>query len=169
MLGKAYNSKCPVDRPDGALYLKALKYPKGEVWYQKMPVGHNVLSKMISRMMSSANISGHFTNHSLRSTATTRLFNAHLDEQLIMARTGHSSVKGVRSYKHIGEQLVEETSDILNKKVRVEKPVIETQKVVETPAVVEPPVVESSSVVLNFASFINSIHGSTITFNVRMP
>ena len=64
-LFKAYNSKCPVDRPDGALYLKPLKYPKGEMWYQKMPVGHNVLSKMISRMMSSANISGHFTNHSL--------------------------------------------------------------------------------------------------------
>ena len=85
-----------------------------------------------------------------------------------MARTGHSSVKGVRSYKRIGEQLVEETSDILNKKVRIEKPVIETQKVVETPAVVEPPVVENSSVVPNFAFFINSIHGSTITFNVRI-
>ena len=63
---------------------------------------------MISRIMSSANISGHFTNHSLQSTATTRLFNAHLDEQLIMAQTGHSSVKGVRAHKRIGEQLLED-------------------------------------------------------------
>ena len=73
---------------------------------------------MISRMMSSAKIPGNYSNHSLRSTATTRLFNAHIDEQLIMARTGHSSTTGVRSYKRVSEQLIEETSDVLNGKKR---------------------------------------------------
>ena len=29
-----------------------------------------------------------------------------------MAQTGHGSVKGVRAYKHIGEQVLEEMSDI---------------------------------------------------------
>ena len=84
-LFKNYNSRCPSDRPDGALYLTPLKWPKGNIWFQRSPVGHNTLSKMISRMMSSAKIPGNYSNHSLGSTATTRLFNAHIDEQLIMA------------------------------------------------------------------------------------
>ena len=84
-LFKNYTSRCLIDRPDGALYLKPLKRPKGNTWFQRSPVGHNTLSKMISRMMSSAKIPGNYSNHSLRSTATTRLFNAHIDEQLIMA------------------------------------------------------------------------------------
>lgn len=117
-LFKNYNSRCPSDRPDGAFYLKPLKRPKGNIWYQRSAVGHNILSKMISRIMSSGNISGKYTNHSLRSTATSRLFNAHIDEQLIMARTGHSSTTGVRSYKRASEQLIEETSDVLNGKKR---------------------------------------------------
>ena len=117
---KTYNSRCPPDRPAHALYLKALKRPKGEVWFQKAPIGHNTLSKTVSRLMSSANIPGKFSNHSLRSTSTTRLYNAHVDEQLIMLRTGHSSTKGVRCYKRTSEQLLEETSDILNKKRKLE-------------------------------------------------
>ncbi len=107
---------CPKDRLDGAFYLKPLKNPKGIVWFEKLPLGHNFLSNMINRIMNAAGIKGHFTNHSLRSTATTRLFNAHVDEQLIMNRTGHSSTKGVRNYKRISDQLVEETSNILNGK-----------------------------------------------------
>ena len=67
--------------------------------------------------MEEANIPGHYTNHSLRSSATTRLFNAHVDEQLIMARAGHSSTTGVCAYKWVSDQLQEETSAILNKKV----------------------------------------------------
>ena len=37
-----------------------------------------------------------------------------LDEQLIMACTGHSSSAGVRSYKRVTEHLKKKTSDILN-------------------------------------------------------
>jgi hypothetical protein len=111
-----YNERCPKDRPAHAFYLKPLKSPKGNVWFQKSPLGHNTLGSMIANMMSSANIKGQFSNHSLRSTATTRLFNARVDEQLIMARTGHSSINGVRTYKRIHEQLIEETSNALNVK-----------------------------------------------------
>ena len=113
-LFKLYMSKCPPDRPLNAFYLKPLKRPKGDIWYQKVPIGHNILAKMVSRMMKDANIPGHYTNHSLRSTATSRLFNAKVDEQLIMARTGHSSTKGVRSYKRANDQLLQDTSDVLN-------------------------------------------------------
>ena len=115
-LFKLYVKRCPVDKPSNAFYLKPLKHPKGEIWYQKAPLGHNTLSSMISSIMKSANIPGKFTNHSLRSSATTRLFHASLDEQLIMLRTGHSSVKGVRAYKRVCDQQQEQTSAILNRK-----------------------------------------------------
>ena len=47
-------------------------------------------------------------------SAATRLFGAGVDEQLIMARTGHSSVSGVHTYKRKVEKLQEITSDVLN-------------------------------------------------------
>ena len=59
-------------------------------------------------------VKGHKTNHSLRATTATRLFHAGIDEQLIMERTGHHSVDGVRSYKRTSQQQVEVLSDVLN-------------------------------------------------------
>ena len=50
---------------------------------------------------------GFFTNYSLCTTAATRLFEARLDEQLIMLRTGHRSTAGVRSYKRTTSMLKE--------------------------------------------------------------
>ena len=63
-----------------ALYLSPLKAPKGDIWYPRSPIGHNTLAKTIPRLMNNAGIVGNFTNHSLWSTSTTRLFNAHVDE-----------------------------------------------------------------------------------------
>ena len=42
------------------------------------------------------------------------MFDAGVDEQLIMNRTGHSSSNGVRSYKRITENLKVMTSSVLN-------------------------------------------------------
>ena len=78
------------------------------------PVGHNMLSHTVSCLFEEAGVTGHFTNHSLRATAATRMFDASIDEQLIMHRTGHSSSVGVRSYKRITDSLKEKTSDVLN-------------------------------------------------------
>ena len=78
--------------------LKPLKRPVGDVWYSKSAIVHNILGKTIQCLMKAANIPGTLSNHSLRSTVTTRLFNARVDEQLIMSRTGHSSTAGVRAY-----------------------------------------------------------------------
>ena len=112
---KLYCEKCPKDRPDDAFYLKPLQKPTEDCWYQNRPIGHNLLAGTVKRMCGKAGINGYYTNHSLRATAATRLFEAGVDEQVIMLRTGHSTSSGVRSYKRVGEKLKGITSDVLNK------------------------------------------------------
>ena len=47
-------------------------------------------------------------------TTATRLYQAGVDEQLVMERTGHRSLEGVRSYKRTSQVQQENLSDILN-------------------------------------------------------
>ena len=71
-------------------------------------------------MCEKANIPGYKTNHSLRATTATRLYVEGIDEQLVMERTGHRSIEGVRSYKRTSSEQQENISDILNgKKPRI--------------------------------------------------
>ncbi len=115
-------SQCPQGRPDHALYLKPLPKPISDVWFQRellLDITHYI-ANTIPRLFREAGISGHYTNHSLRATTATRLFDAGIDEQLIIARTGHSSTVGVRSYKRITEPLKEMTSNVLKKKPKQE-------------------------------------------------
>ena len=83
-LNYVYTSKCPKDRPVHALYLQPLKKPTADCWYSTIPIGHAALAGTVSKMCRLAGISGYKTNHSLRATAATRLYQAGIDEQLIM-------------------------------------------------------------------------------------
>ena len=78
-LYKLYNSKCLTDRPAIGFYLTLLARPKEAVWYSKVPVGHNMLGKVISGMMKQAGFEGHYTNHSLKSILASCLFDAQVD------------------------------------------------------------------------------------------
>ena len=73
-LHKLYTSKCPKDRPDGAFYLKPLSNPKLDCRSCKVPLEHNVLQQVVPNLFKAAGIPGHYTNHSLRVTSATRLF-----------------------------------------------------------------------------------------------
>ena len=75
-----------------------------------------VYRKLVPNLFKAAGVDGYFTNHFLRATNATHLFEAHVDEQLIMERTGYSST-AVRSYKRIGNKLNSATSDALNKSI----------------------------------------------------
>ena len=68
-------------------------------WYSPVPVGHNTLSNTMKRLCKEAGLEGYKTNHSLRVTAATRLYNAGVDEQQFMQKIGHWSIEGVRIYK----------------------------------------------------------------------
>ena len=58
------------------------------------------------------------TNHSLRVTSALKIVLAGADGQLIMERTGHRSVDGVRSYKRTSEDQEQVISDILGRSKR---------------------------------------------------
>ena len=61
-----------------------------------------------------AGIPGYKTNHSLRATAATRFYQAGVDEQLIMEKTGHKSLEGLRIYKRTNMEQHENLSDIMS-------------------------------------------------------
>ena len=86
-----YYSRCPPpeQRKTESFYLTPIVKPKGKIWFSIIPVGHNTLSKTVTRLCEAAGIDGYKTNHSLRVTAATQLFQAGVDEQLIMKQTGH--------------------------------------------------------------------------------
>ena len=104
-----YNQLIPSDRPDGALYLTPLKNLTQERWYSRFPIGHNKLVDTVPCPMREAGIDGYFTKHSLRVTATTRLYDSQIDEASIMHRTGHWCVEGVIAYKRSFNKLCEVT------------------------------------------------------------
>ena len=54
---------------------------------------------MFKDMCSEAHISGHKTNHSLRATGASELFEAGVPEKIIKERTGHRSLEALRLYE----------------------------------------------------------------------
>lgn len=95
-------------------YLQAATGRGAKYWYTTRPIGKNTLSKMVEKFCSTAGVKGRKTNHSLRATCATRLYESGIDEQLIMERTGHASVQGVRCYKRTSDTLIARCSAVLD-------------------------------------------------------
>ena len=73
------------------LYLQSLKWPRPNIWYNTVPVGINSIRKVVGSLLKDVGLDGYFTNHSLRRTCATRLFQAGEDVKLIKEVTGHIS------------------------------------------------------------------------------
>ena len=74
-------------------------------WFANCPVGRNTLASVVKDMCAEVGIAGRKTNHSLRTTGATELFQAHVPERLIQQRTGHRSMEALRVYERTtGEQ-----------------------------------------------------------------
>ena len=89
-----YVSLCPQIYKTGKkpnFYLRPLEKINPAQWYGEMPVGKNTLSKVVGKLLKSANLDGYFTNHSLRRTSATPLFQAGIDKKIVKEVTGHIS------------------------------------------------------------------------------
>ena len=115
-------STVPHDRPSHAFYLQPLTKPTQSIWYSKKPLGYH---NTVVQLCKEAGIPGFKSNHSLRATAATRLYQSGIDEQLVIERTGHRRLEGVRSYKRTTDTQRETLSDILNKNPRIESSTVE--------------------------------------------
>ena len=97
-----YLSLLPKERKCQSFYLQPKKKYSDECWYLDKPEGANKLQGMVREVCEEGKIPGYFTNHSLRSTAATRLYHNDFIKQLIQEITGHRSI-AVREYKRTSD------------------------------------------------------------------
>ncbi|XP_062602127.1 zinc finger MYM-type protein 2-like [Saccostrea cucullata] len=87
---------------DGLFYRKPLPGP--EIRFGTQALGMNKLKSMMKEMCAAGGLTGNFTNHSGKRTCATQMYLSGIDEQEIMARTGHRSEKAVRKYKRSSDK-----------------------------------------------------------------
>ena len=83
-------------------------------WYTAVPVGKHTLNSKVKMMCERAGIEGHKTNHSLRATAATELYQADVPEKLIQERTGHRSLKALWVYERTTTHQQQAVSSLLS-------------------------------------------------------
>ena len=108
-----YMSLCPpVGKNSKAnFYLRRLEKTNPAQWYSTRVLGINAIRKTVQEMVKSVRLDGFFTNHSLRRSGTTRLFQAGVDRKIIKEFTGHSS-DAVDNYQVTSEEQRHELSSI---------------------------------------------------------
>ena len=84
-------------------------------WYSgSQPVGKNTLEQKLSRMCTLAGIEGRITNHSLRATSATQMYENGVPEKVIQERTGHRSLEALCIYERTNRHQQEAASNILS-------------------------------------------------------
>ena len=68
-----------------------MEKPTPSQWYGEQIVGINSLRKVVGSMLKDGKLDGYFTNHNLRRSGTTRLFQNGIDRKLVKEFMGHSS------------------------------------------------------------------------------
>ena len=77
------------------------KITDADIWYKPSKIGPNPLAGFMSRVSHNADLSKVYTNHSIRSTATTFLRRANFTPKQVMSVTGHRSVNSLSVYEKI--------------------------------------------------------------------
>ena len=84
-------------------------------WYiGSQPVGRNTLDQKLRKMCQMAGIDGNISNHSLRATSATHMFQMGVPERVIQERTGHRTVEALRTYERTSEEQHQAVSNVLS-------------------------------------------------------
>ena len=98
------------------LYLRPKIKFNAACWYCDQPYGNNKVSTTIKELCNKAGFEGKFTNHSLRATSASRMYNKNIPEQVIKEVTGHRS-DCVRLYKCTSDNIRMEASKTISGEV----------------------------------------------------
>ena len=112
-LVQKYLNLLPPPRTCQKLYLRPRVKFNAAVWYCDQPYGNHKVSSTIKDMCSKAGLVGKFTNHSLRATSASRMYENDIPEQVIKEITGHRS-EAVRMYKRTPDVIRERASLTIN-------------------------------------------------------
>lgn len=111
-----YISKLPQEAIEkGNFYCRPLETRPSDhskPWFTSIPIGRNYLAKMVPTMCEEAGIEGHKTNHSLRVSGASTLFDAGVPEKIIQGRTGHRSLDALRLYERVTDNQNQQVSKI---------------------------------------------------------
>ena len=118
LIFEKYTAKLHPKCSDENFYYKPASKVSVGPWFTNCVVGHNKLKCLVKTVMEKADFQGNYTNHSLRVTTATRLFNAGVPEQLIKAQTGHRSNE-VTKYKRPSADQEKNVSEALRKKPKL--------------------------------------------------
>lgn len=82
--------------------------------YGKQRVGISTLKKVLPDICAKSGCVGKYTNHSLRATAITRMYNGGVPEKLIAETSGHKSSKALRQYEHTSDEQQKAVTAVIN-------------------------------------------------------
>ena len=85
---------------------------KSQPAYCRQCVGINQLKKFVQTITCEAGVSG-YTNHSLRATAMTHMFNQGVPEKIIADKSVHHSLDGLRAYDHPSHNLEKAAGEVI--------------------------------------------------------
>ena len=109
-----YISLCPDFHRKPNFYLHSLSKYNPVQWYGEQVVSQHSLSKVVKNLLASAAIDGYFTNHSLRRSGATRLFQANVDWKLVKEATGQEcSSDAVDTYQVTSDQQRQKLSEVI--------------------------------------------------------
>jgi len=177
--------------PQGAIqkdlfYCRPLEhFGKDGQWYCTQPRGKHYLNDIVKSIFCEANISGDFTNHSLRASGATELFQSEVTENVIQGMTGHRSVRALCQYERVGdvqkkaacniltgtsvqsynEESVQSYNEEIQKANNIEKNELQLPQVVKD----QPTITSSVSLQMpTFSPIVNSNGTGTINFVVNI-
>ena len=98
-------------------YMRALdKFPSNpkKCGMTNQRVGLNGLKNILPELSEKADIGVHYTNHSLRATAITCMFNCGVPKKVIAENSVHRSAKALRVYERTSEELQQAVTKVIN-------------------------------------------------------
>ena len=109
---KKYTGLLPNTKSCNKLYLKVKPKPTPSVCYADQPRGINKVANIVKDICKIAGLDGKFTNHSLRATSASRMFQSEVPEKIIKEITGHK-YDCVRTYKRTSDEIRQKGSNII--------------------------------------------------------